>query len=640
MELYGQLIDENNIDDVFQVVSNHKACVKENVFKKYFNNLYNQLMKIDYPSDFSFAQKIYHFLRNDILLKCGLCQTCGNRTKFLGFTKGYRTYCSSVCMGNDKEFWDKHKQTSLNRYGCEFPSQSDKIKNKIKKTNLKKYGTEYSFQSNDVKNKIKETNLKKYGTEHYNNSVQIKKTLNNKSEKEWRDIINKREQTYKKKTGYSNPFENPDVKQKIRQTNLKKYGTEIASQSDSVKQKISATKLNYTDEENTLINLKRSDTCLKLYGKSTISQLDFIKEKISQSKKEHNLQKYDNVKSIIDSRIFCCYCNDEQCNLCKDKEFLITRSMYLKRQKHNEELCTIKNPINHSSSYEEKDFRNFISEIYKKNIIYNDRQILKGKEIDVYIPELKLGFEFNGIYFHSELYKSKSYHQEKTILAQKSDISLIQIWEDDWSYKRTVVESIIKRRLGLCDLYDVNKCQIKDINIYEAKDFIKHNDLCEYIESDINLGLYHNNMLISILTLKKYNTSDYEICNFSIKNNMNVNGGFQKLLNYFIDIYYPSKITAKISLDLNSEHIYIENGFKNVKILDVDYIWSNSSTENKYLFNNKRHRFNKREMKQFGYDKFTDNELYERDFLKCYNSGYVLLEKIIKNGNDILVDYK
>ena len=42
MELYCQLIDENNIDNVFQVVSNHKSCVKENVFKKYFNNLYNQ----------------------------------------------------------------------------------------------------------------------------------------------------------------------------------------------------------------------------------------------------------------------------------------------------------------------------------------------------------------------------------------------------------------------------------------------------------------------------------------------------------------------------------------------------------------------------------------------------------------------
>lgn len=35
MELYGQLIDENNIDDVFQVVSNHKVCVKENLFKKW-----------------------------------------------------------------------------------------------------------------------------------------------------------------------------------------------------------------------------------------------------------------------------------------------------------------------------------------------------------------------------------------------------------------------------------------------------------------------------------------------------------------------------------------------------------------------------------------------------------------------------
>ena len=95
MELYGQVFDENNINEVFKIVSNHKSCVKENVFKKYFIKLYNDLNIIDFPNGFTFAQKLYHFLRNDINLQLGLCKTCGKRTHFLGFTKGYRTYCNA-----------------------------------------------------------------------------------------------------------------------------------------------------------------------------------------------------------------------------------------------------------------------------------------------------------------------------------------------------------------------------------------------------------------------------------------------------------------------------------------------------------------------------------------------------------------
>jgi len=35
--------------------------------------------------------------------------------------------------------------TNLEKYGVEYPLQSEKIKNKIKKTNLDRYGVEYPF---------------------------------------------------------------------------------------------------------------------------------------------------------------------------------------------------------------------------------------------------------------------------------------------------------------------------------------------------------------------------------------------------------------------------------------------------------------------------------------------------------------
>ena len=37
MELYGINFNEKNISDVFDIVSKHKACVKEEVFKNIIN---------------------------------------------------------------------------------------------------------------------------------------------------------------------------------------------------------------------------------------------------------------------------------------------------------------------------------------------------------------------------------------------------------------------------------------------------------------------------------------------------------------------------------------------------------------------------------------------------------------------------
>jgi hypothetical protein len=62
-------------------------------------------------------------------------------------------------------------------------------------------------------------------------------------------------------------------------------------------------------------------------------------------------------------------------------------------------------------------------------------------EIDI-LPELKLGFEFNGLYWHSNKFKEKNYHLNKTDWFKK--IYASYIWEDDWIL-REIVESQIKK---------------------------------------------------------------------------------------------------------------------------------------------------------------------------------------------------
>lgn len=56
----------------------------------------------------------------------------------------------------------------------------------------------------------------------------------------------------------------------------------------------------------------------------------------------------------------------------------------------------------------------FIKSIYSGQVLENDRTVIKPKELDIYLPELKLALEYNGEYWHDETKKRKpGYHKEK-----------------------------------------------------------------------------------------------------------------------------------------------------------------------------------------------------------------------------------
>lgn len=85
------------------------------------------------------------------------------------------------------------------------------------------------------------------------------------------------------------------------------------------------------------------------------------------------------------------------------------------------------------------------------SIICNDRKILKGLELDIVIPELKIAIEYNGDYWHSDEViqktrgvSSKTFHKLKMTLALESGYRLYFIWESDWiSFNEEVKDSLL-----------------------------------------------------------------------------------------------------------------------------------------------------------------------------------------------------
>ncbi len=235
-----------NIEEVFQFLKEHgKQYCQEKLFIKKFPDYYQYVLSWDFPSDFKFSQKLYHYFYNDPNLKLGTCPVCGNRCKFIGFNIGYTNHCSISCSALDKDVLFKKKNTCIEKYGKEFYSQTNERKDRITKTSMEKYGTSHPFKSKEVRDKIEKTNIIKYGSKNVFQSELIKdkiketnlKNLGVENPTQSEIIKNKVKETNLKKLGVENPLQSQKIKEKVKQTNLNKYGYEYGLESPIVKEK-------------------------------------------------------------------------------------------------------------------------------------------------------------------------------------------------------------------------------------------------------------------------------------------------------------------------------------------------------------------------------------------------------------------
>ena len=88
----------------------------------------------------------------------------------------------------------------------------------------------------------------------------------------------------------------------------------------------------------------------------------------------------------------------------------------------------------HLISTQELELREFLGTIYENEMIFNSRAFIKPKELDIYLPDIRVGFEFNGEYWHN-LYEENEpgYHDYKRQLCKDNNIQLVEIWFKDWT---------------------------------------------------------------------------------------------------------------------------------------------------------------------------------------------------------------
>jgi len=141
-----------------------------------------------------------------------------------------------------------------------------------------------------------------------------------------------------------------------------------------------------------------------------------------------------------------------------------------------------------------------LSDIIKKiitdKIIFNDRKTLKPYEIDVFLPEYNLGFEYNGKGWHT----NNPNDFEKQILGKKININLITINENTRNYEVDIKNQLIENLElinNICNKNilsnDVLNCKIDNPynNIYDLSDLKsivkKYNSFKEFYKKEYNI---------------------------------------------------------------------------------------------------------------------------------------------------------
>lgn len=236
-------------------------------------------------------------------------------------------------------------------------------------------------------------------------------------------------------------------------------------------------------------------------------------------------------------------------------------------------LCPNCDSYKEGKSTLEDNILSYIKTIYKGEILTNKR-IFKQHEYDIIMPELKLIIECNGIYWHSNKMKNKSYHYNKLKHTNDNGYKLFYIWEDEWYNNADSIQQI---------LYNL---------IYKQSNVITNLSICKYTH---HIEIYNNSTLIykSVYFKNKDNIELYDI--------------------YFNRLYNYGKVIQKLKEYLNID-LYVNTSTENILYKLPDNFKKIKHTNNEYFYSYMNNRING--------NLYLQNDKY----LKVYTSGRTLIK--------------
>lgn len=531
-----------------------KYFFKKNVyFHKFSDELIHYLFE-KYPCVSTLKAKWYMLKNNLQHIPICAYTDCDMAVKWNEKNNKFDHGC---CIDHNKRI------TSLKNHGTEHPNQSKKQQRKVKKSIQEKYGVDYITQTTKHRDSVKNTVKEKYGVDNVLQSAVIRHKI---------------KKTNIERYGVENPTSNSEIREKVKQTNMKRYGVSESLASPKVRSKGNKTNIERYGSafpmRNEVLLSRRRQTIIEKYD----AYSPFADETIVTKFRNTHWKKYYKEKLLHNKFVTPNFSIDEYVDTKGYKSYEWSckqcNTVFIDNVSNgNLPRCPVCFPKDLKVS---KDENHIFESLNVKNKIQTNKGLIENCEIDIYLPDYRIGIECNGMYLHSEQKGiDKYYHLDKTILSENNGIFLIHIFESEWISRPIQTISMIKRHIEIFDEYvDVNDVCIKPISEDTASLFLRENSL-NFTDSlfERRFGAFKNEELVSIMTVKKINNG-HIICKFVEKNGVGFTGNiFSKMVDSIFDktvvYYYPDRRYTK-----TNERNLIESGFSFEGGTEPDLIYS------------------------------------------------------------------
>ena len=536
----------------------------------------------------------------------GLCLQCNAKIDKKKLLLNGSKFCSNSCSS---KYNNAHRsQEEKERIANICRDSQTKIMNNLSEEDMKKRTTkasktksEWSEERKQEHSKLLSENAKRQFEKETPEEKKLRyskvsNTLNSKSEEE---------------------------KEKISQKIKDSYYSKTEEEKNIIKDKIRKTRENYTEEQKESFSKKCSENTKELWKNRTEEQKREISEKIREKKNNLFIEERPNSENFN-----TCYVRENfiEDGLFKIKEFAeYFDILSLKGAKQSKSRLGITEP---NKKLKTKTQTKLFMDIPTENKILNYRKLIFPQEVDIYLPDIKLAIEYDGLMFHSQgkskysIFKGvpENYHLEKTNLVESEGAQLFHIFEGE---DLDIWISMIKNKLGLNTKIYARKCLVKEVSSQEARKFLEDNHLQGYANSKIRLGLYYNEELVSLMTFSKprYTKNyDWELVRFCTLKGYNVVGGASKLLSSFRSNYKGSIISYANRRWSNGD-LYRRLGFREINRTSPGYYYFKENEMILYT----RDRFQNHKLKDLLEtldERLTEEEnMFENDYRKIYDCG-------------------
>lgn len=394
-----------------------------------------------------------------------------------------------------------------------------------------------------------------------------------------KELIKKcRETTNLEKYGVTNPSKNIDIKNRIGWANKLNSKDRVEKSKNTKLTRYGNPNYNNTEKNKETKILNHSDPYYN--GRDKYKQTMLEKYGVDNGFKLPEVKK-DNVTRLIIDKGYSVLFGQLLSDKFKSIEFLKDKNLsyYELSKEFNAPYYVIQNWVTRldlqeyinykfegKSHYEDEivDYLNSIGvNDVKRNVI-----ILDKEEADIFIPDNKLIIEFNGTYWHSDLFKQKNYHINKSLIAEKSGYRLIHIYQYEWddSKQQNKLKQLLRIACGKVNekIYARN-CEVRKIDNSTAKELNDKVHLQGHRNAKVTYGLYYNDKLVQLMSfskLKRGTIDDWEIIRGCPGSNNIVIGGVSKLFKHFIDDYNPNSIFSYCDFNKFNGKSYEDLGMK------------------------------------------------------------------------------